>query len=322
MSSEGDEFDIIARHFAPLARTPAARGLLDDAAFLEERGPFVLTADAIVEGVHFLSDDPIDAIAQKALRVNISDIVAKGAAPSHYLLTLQWPRTRDASEIAMFAEGLARDQATFGCVILGGDTTSTPGPLTISVTMFGRPLGATPSRAGAQVGDDVWVTGTIGDGALGLRALTGKLADVDAESAGWLAERYRRPQPRAGLAATVAAFATASMDVSDGLLGDCAKLARASGRAISVHPADVPLSLVAATWLEGQSDKGAALATLLNGGDDYEILFTAPAMRRERLLEAADDAGIPLTRIGRVSAGEGVDARGAPVGGFVHRLGA
>lgn len=322
MSGGGDEFDIIARHFAPLARTPAARGLLDDAAFLEEGGPFVLTADALVEDVHFLRDDPIDSIAQKALRVNVSDIVAKGAVPSHYLLTLQWPRTRPVSDIAQFAEGLARDQATFGCVMLGGDTTSTPGPLAVSVTMFGRPLGASPSRAGAQVGDDVWVTGTIGDGALGLRVRTRQLANLAAESAAWLAERYRRPQPRAGLAATIAAFATASMDVSDGLLGDCAKLSRASGVAIAIDPAAVPLSPAAASWLYAEAEKGVALAMLLNGGDDYEILFTAPAMRRVRLAEAADDAGIALSRIGQVSAGEGVDAGGLPVGGFVHRLGA
>jgi len=321
MSGKGDEFDIIARHFGPLARTPAARGLLDDAALLQDGGPFLLTADAIVEGVHFLPDDPVDAIAQKALRVNISDIAAKGAAPSHYLLTLQWPRTRPASEIAQFADGLARDQATFGCMLLGGDTTSTPGPLTVSVTMFGRPLGAVPSRAGAQIGDDVWVTGTIGDGALGLRVRTGNLSGVTVEQAAWLAERYRRPQPRAALAAVVAAFATASMDVSDGLLGDCAKLARASGVAVAIDPDAVPLSPAASSWLAAEAGKDKALATLLNGGDDYEILFTAPPGRRARVLEAADDVGIPLRLIGHVSAGEGVTAGGLPVGGFVHRLG-
>lgn len=206
--------------------------------------------------------------------------------------------------------------------MLGGDTTSTPGPLTISVTMFGRPLGAMPSRSGALIGDDVWVTGTVGDGVLGLRALTGKLPHLAADEAAWLAERYRRPQPRAGLAATVAAFATASMDVSDGLLGDSAKLARASDVAIAIDPALVPLSPAAASWLGAETEKGAALATLLNGGDDYEILFTAPAMRQGRLTEAAGDAGIPLTRIGQVLAGAGVDAGGMPVGGFVHRLGA
>lgn len=322
MSREGDEFDIIARHFAPLARTPAARGLLDDAALLDDSGPYVVTADAIVEGVHFLPNDPIDAIAQKALRVNVSDIVAKGAAPSHYLLTLQWPRTRPTSDLALFAEGLARDQATFGCTMLGGDTTSTTGPLAVSVTMFGRPLGATPSRAGAQIGDDLWVTGTIGDGVLGLRVLAGKLPHVAVENAAWLTERYRRPQPRIGLAATVAAFATASMDVSDGLLGDAAKLARVSGVAISIDPVGVPLSRAATSWLETEADRRAGLAVLLNGGDDYEVLFTAPAAERGRLAEAADDAGVALSRIGQVSAGAGLDSGGLPVGGFVHRIGA
>lgn len=317
-----DEFALIARYFTPLARTPAARGLLDDVAFVERTTAFIVTADCLVEGVHFLPDDPIDTIAQKALRVNISDIVAKGAAPSHYLFTLQWPQARPVAQIELFAAGLARDQATFGCVLIGGDTTSTPGPLAISVTMFGAPLGASPpARSGAQVGDDVWVTGVIGDGRLGLMARTDALSVWDTVARAHLVARYQTPAPRVAIAATIAAFATSSMDVSDGLLGDAQKIAHASGVRLSLDPLAVPLSPPARIWLAAQTDSRAGLAILLNGGDDYEVLFTSPAVRRARLIEAADDAGVPLTLIGIVASGDGVEAGGLPIGGHVHRLG-
>lgn len=320
--TDGDEFALIARHFAPLARDPAARNLLDDAAVLNLSGATVVTTDAIVEGVHFLPDDPIDTIAQKALRVNMSDIAAKGAAPAHYLLSLQWPKNRAVEEIARFSEGLARDQDVFGCTLVGGDTTSTPGPLAVSVTMLGRPLGvSTPSRAGARIGDDVWVTGAIGDGVLGLMALTEGLA-LSAAHTSRLVEHYRTPTPRMAMAATVAAFASASMDVSDGLLGDAAKIAAASGVRLTIDAASVPLSTAGAAWLALQADGQAARALLFNGGDDYEILFTAPPAKRARIVESADDAGVSLARIGTVTAGEGVDAGEIPVAGHVHRLGA
>ena len=322
MSDGRDEFALIARHLAPLARTPAARGLLDDAAFLENAGPLVVTADAIVEGVHFLPDDPIDTVAQKALRVNISDVVAKGATPSHYLLTLQWPATRPASEIGQFAAGLARDQATFGCTLLGGDTTATPGPLGVAVTMFGKPLGAVPpSRRDAKVGDDVWVTGSIGDGRLGLLALTEGLPMLNAIAVAQLVERYRVPTPRLAFAPAIAAFAHASMDISDGLIDDAWKIAVASGVRLMLDPDATPLSAPALAWLAAQGDRRLGLTALLNGGDDYEVLFTAAPSARGRLLEAADDAGVPLRQIGAVAAGQGVDAGGIPASGHVHRLG-
>jgi thiamine-monophosphate kinase len=312
--SGADEFALIARHFAPLAKNAAARGLLDDAALLDA---LVITADAIVEGVHFLPDDPIDTVAQKALRVNLSDIAAKGAAPVGYLLTLQWPDTRPAGEIAAFAEGLARDQATFGVKLLGGDTTRTPGPLTISVTMLGRPLGATPSRGGARAGDDLWVTGTIGDGVLGLAALRGEIG-ADAR----LVERYRRPSPRTSFAAVIARFATASLDVSDGLLGDAAKLADASGVRAVIDPQMIPLSAPAGAWRDAQGDGEAALTRLATGGDDYEILFAAAPASRAPIEEAAAEIGLRVTCIGRLEAGAGVDAGALAVGGHVHRIGA
>lgn len=321
MSGE-DEFAIIARHFAPLATNAGARGLLDDAALLEAEGPLVVTADAIVEGVHFLPDDPIDTVAQKALRVNLSDIAAKGAAAFAYLLTLQWPDSRPAKQIAAFAEGLARDQRAYGVTLLGGDTTRTTGPLAVTITMFGRPIAErTPARAGAASGDDLWITGAIGDGALGLAACRGELT-LQPTHLAELVEHYRRPSPRTDFAASVGRYATASMDISDGLLGDAAKLAAASGVRLAMEVAAIPLSAQAQAWMAAQPDARAALARLANGGDDYEILFTAAPMARNALRSAADVIGLRLTRIGVAETGVGLTAGDLPVAGHAHRLGA
>ena len=321
MSDGADEFALIARHFAPLAQTAAARGLLDDAALLENAGALVVTTDTIVEGVHFLPDDPIDLVAQKALRVNLSDIAAKGAAPHAYLVALQWPKARPAAQIAVFAQGLARDQASFGCALIGGDTTATPGPLAITITMFGRAAAHTPARADARVGDDVWVTGTIGDGVLGLAARRGELAGLAKTHLDFLTTRYQTPTPRAAFAPAIGRLAHASMDVSDGLFGDAAKMASASAVRIEVDADALPFSEAALTWLGSQPDRRVAIAHLANGGDDYEILFTAAPAMRAALTEAADDIGLRLTRIGRVAAGAGLDTGGLPVGGHAHRIG-
>lgn len=323
MADEADEFAVIARWFAPLAGA-GARGLKDDAARIETSGPLVLTCDAIVEGVHFLPEDPIDQIAQKALRVNLSDLAAKGAAPLGYLMTLAWPNTRPARDIGRLAQGLAADQAAYGVTLWGGDTVSTPGPLTIAVTMIGRPLGRTPDRAGARPGHDLWVTGTIGDGALGLAILKGRL-QASAEDAAYLADRYRRPQPRSAFAPAVADHASAAMDVSDGLLADAAKIAAASGVRMEIELAAVPLSPAAArATAEGKAEAAALCA----GGDDYELLFTAPPEAAESLRSAAAAQGVPLTRIGRCQAGEGAallgpDRRPLPAlaSGYAHHLG-
>lgn len=318
--SAGDEFEIIARLFAPLATAPGARGLRDDAAVIDA-GAWVITTDTIVEGVHFLPDDPLDRVARKALRVNLSDLAAKGAAPQHFLVALQWPTSRDAAQIAAFAAGLAQDQSVYNVALLGGDTTSTPGLLAVTVTALGRPLGAhTPARGDARAGDDLWVTGTIGDGVLGLMARRGELAGAP-EDCAWLADRYQLPEPRTVFAAAVARHAHAAMDVSDGLLGDAAKLADASGVALEIDPAAIPLSHPAAAWLAAQPDRSSGLARLATGGDDYEILFSAPAGARAALLAAADDAGLRLSRIGAVRAGRGVRAGELPITAHAHRLG-
>jgi len=321
-----DEFALIARLFAPLAIHPAARGLKDDAALWTLAGPTVMTCDAIVEGMHFLPEDPIETVAQKALRVNLSDLAAKGAKPEGVLISLIWPQHRPAAEMAGFAAGLAEDLAAFDCALLGGDTAATSGPLTVSTMAFGRAFGGrSPARWDAVPGQDVWVTGTIGDGTLGLAAARGRLT-ASSDDAAFLVDRYRRPRPRCAFAETIAALAGAAMDVSDGLIADARKLAAASGLSVVLDPARAPLSPEARRLL---ASGGTSLAALLTGGDDYEILFTADPSKAPALQAAALRLGLGLTLIGQTTAGEGVRALlpdgqdlGREGGGFVHQFGA
>ena len=318
-----DEFEIIRTLFAPLATGTGARGLVDDAAVISSKGDLVVTTDAIVEGVHFLADDPIGEVAKKALRVNLSDLAGKGARPLGALLTLIWPDMRPAEQIAGFAAGLAEDLAAFKISLWGGDTASTPGPLTVSITAFGEPLGErTPSRADARVGDDVWVTGTLGDAWLGYLALSGELQHLAAADRDAVVARYRLPRPRVDLAALVARFANASMDVSDGLAGDALKLALASNVSLRLEADRIPLSAAGRAWVA----QAGGFGRLLDWGDDYELLFTASPDARA-VIAAAAGAG-QVTRIGDVEAGSGirfVSESGADAGievrGHVHRLG-
>lgn len=299
------EDDLIARYFRPLATAPGALGLIDDAAVLESSADdLVVTTDAVVEGVHFLPDDPPDAVARKALRVNLSDLAAKGATPAGFVLTLA---LREAGEawLAPFARALGEDAIAFDCPLLGGDTVSTPGPAMISVTAFGRvPAGRMVRRAGARAGDRIAVTGTIGDAALGLLVLKGGIAHeaCDAPSRDFLIGRYRVPQPRNTLAAAIRDHASAAMDVSDGLAGDLAKLCAASGVSAEIDMAAVPLSQPARAALgAGPAD----METVVSGGDDYEVLCTIPENRWTAFREAARQAEVPVTAIGRITAGEG-----------------
>jgi thiamine-monophosphate kinase len=304
-SGASGEDSLIARYFKPIATDPGAFSLDDDAAVLKAHGnDIVVTTDAIVEGVHFLPDDPPDTIARKALRVNLSDIAAKGATPAGFVLTLAL-RNVDEAWLAAFAGALGEDATSFGCPLLGGDTVSTPGPLTISITVFGRlPEGRIVHRSGARPGDRVMVTGTIGDAALGLDILKGGpvaaalLSDPTAKEL--LVARYRAPQPRNDLADAVRAHASASMDVSDGLAGDLTKLCAASGTSADIDTALVPMSVAAAS-LVGRGVVG--LEKLIAGGDDYEILCTVPQAQLAAFTQAAGRAGIAVTAIGTVTAG-------------------
>ncbi len=285
-----DEFAFIDL-LRPLASSPEARGLLDDAAVIPSRDGFdlVVSKDVVVEGVHFLPDDPLDLIARKLLRVNLSDLAAKGAEPYAYLLAVAWSGRCDAADRAAYVEGLRVDQKRYGLTLLGGDTVSTPGPLLASVTILGWvPAGRAVSRAGASVGDGVWVTGPIGDGWLGLKAARGELVSDR------VAARYRLPEPRTDLAVLVRETATASADVSDGLLADAGRIAAASGVGVRVRLEDVPVSADGRAW-------GDPLA-LATGGDDYEIVFTAPADASigwaTRIGDVIDAAGVTLLHRG------------------------
>lgn len=293
------EFALIARHFRPLAGE-GALDLADDAAVLDipPGRRLVIAADAMVEGVHYLPDDPPETIGRKLLRANLSDLAAMGAAPLGYLMTTVLARGTPDDWIAGFARGLAEDQRDFGLTVLGGDTAATPGPTCLSLTILGTVApGAVLRRAGARPGDDVWVSGTIGDGALGLRVLRG---EVPGDAAGHLARRYRLPEPRLALGQGIAGLARAGMDVSDGLVQDLGHLCRAAGCGAEIAAEAVPLSDAARGLL---STDPALLASVLIGGDDYELLFAAAPDAAAALCDAAGRAGVAITRIGRMVPG-------------------
>lgn len=314
-----NEFQVIREIFAPLAANArGAFGLRDDAAQLDEEA-YVVTKDLMVAGVHFLPRDPLDLVARKLLRVNLSDLASKGAKPIGYFLGCVWPSNIKREAIELFAAGLKEDQETFKIALFGGDTTvhgAKGAPLTLSATFFGSPpkQGVT-RRGGAAAGDDLYVTGTIGDAGLGLKALRKeeKFTTVDKAS---LAGRYHLPEPRLRVGAAIAGLASASIDVSDGLLADAAHLAAASGLKAEIEAGRMPLSSAARSWLKGQSSTDKALAALAGFGDDYEILFAAPSSLRRSVSMAAKASRTAVTRIGSMSRGEGVsfvDAEGETI---------
>jgi thiamine-monophosphate kinase len=314
------EFEFIARRLRPLATTDAALGLADDAALLDPTPgrQLVLAKDAMVAGVHFLEDDPPAQIAQKLVRVNLSDLAAMGAAPLGYLLALARSSAIADDWLGEFCAGLAADNEEFGIALLGGDTVATPGPLTLSLTAIGEvPQGAALLRGGAKVGDDLWVSGTLGDGALGLAVLRGEL-DVTDDARASLIERYRLPQPRLGLGQALRGIASAAIDISDGLIADLGHILEVSGVGATLQVDLLPLSAVARA-LPG------ARAAALAGGDDYELLFTAPPERHGDLEALARRLDLPLTRVGQIRAGsdlEVVDRHGhrlePPAKGWQH----
>jgi thiamine-monophosphate kinase len=296
---------LIARFFKPLATHPGALGLSDDAAFLTPPAGFdlVLTTDAIVGGVHFFPEDAADTVAGRALRVNLSDLAAKGARPLGFLLSLALPREIGEQWLEGFAQGLRADADLFGCPLFGGDTDRTPGPIVVSIAMFGTvPEGTMVRRAGAKAGDRVFVTGTIGDAALGVMMRNGKRWKLDEPQRQHLLSRYLVPQPRNALAEAVRIHASAAMDISDGLAGDFGKLCRVSGVAADVDVARVPLSEAARAVIAANPD---AVESVLTGGDDYEIVCTVPPAKAGSFHAAATAANVPVSEIGEIRGGEG-----------------
>ena len=307
-----DEFEQIARLYRPLTESsPEALGLLDDVAVLPSRPGFdlVLTTDAMVAGVHFLADAPLDLVARKLLRANLSDLAAKAAEPHGYLLTVGWPPGVDFEARARFAAGLAQDQAAFGVRLLGGDTVSTAGPLTVSLTLLGwMPAGRLVQRAGARLGDAVLVSGTIGDAGLGLQALIGVLPGLGQAERDELVARHRLPTPRLALREALRACATASADISDGLLADAGHIGEASGLGVAIRLDRLPLSAAAAAWLDRQPDPAVARLALATAGDDYEVVCTVPTLQVDAFTAAAELSGMLVTVIGEVCERSGLTA--------------
>ncbi len=319
-SKQSKEDQLIAKYFRPLAKDPGALGLLDDAAKITPPAghDLVVTADMAVAGVHFFADDPADSIAKKALRVNLSDLAAKGAEPLGALLSVSLPENTGEDWLAKFARGLGDDSKTYECPLLGGDTTRTPALLTVSITAIGAvPTGKMVKRSGAKAGDLIVVSGTIGDAALGLKLrrdpVNAAFASLPPAQRGHLLDRYLLPRPRLPLIDQLRRHAHAALDISDGLAGDVSKMASVSGVRAVIESKRVPLSDAARAALEKEPK---LLTTILTGGDDYEIAFAIAEDSLKPLQAAAKEEGIDITMIGRMDAGEGIEVRdfqGAPL---------
>lgn len=312
------EFALIARYFRPLATGPGAFALVDDAALFKPKAgeELVVTTDLLAEGVHFFADDDPASVAKKALRVNLSDLAAKGADPAGYLLALALPKDWTEAWVQKFARGLKGDQERYGVTLLGGDTSRAADRLTMVVTALGRiPKGKMVRRKGARPGDLIFVSGTIGDAALGLRLRHGTIDGAPAGRAvKHLLDRYLHPQPRTGLAPVIRRFATSALDVSDGLVGDLAHICENSGVGATIESEAVPLSKPATALV---ATDPSALTTVLTGGDDYEILATVPRKSAAAFADAASRVGVPVAEIGIVTSGKSQPVVMAPDGSLL-----
>lgn len=319
------EFEIIARYFQPLAEGNAgALGLKDDAALLTPApgNSFVVTTDTMIAGVHYFESDPPELVGRKLLRVNLSDLAAMGATPTGYFLSVALRKPLDEPWLASFCGGLAADQKEFGVALCGGDTVATSGPAVLTVTAVGEaPEGAALMRSGAKSGDDIYVSGTVGDAALGFRVLLGEFGDLAPERRDALVARYHVPVPRLALGVALRGIARAAIDISDGLAADMGHICDCSGAGAEIEWARLPLS-EAARAAVGESPEAANF--VLAGGDDYELLFTAPPGAEEKVAAAGRAAGVAVTKIGRM-AGQAVvirDENGAAMdldaAGYTH----
>lgn len=320
-----DEFAAIARFFRPLSEgRPEALNLLDDASLITPPPgkQLVITTDALQENIHFFSDDAPRLIAKKALRVNLSDLAAKGADPLCYFMTLGLPPRVDAAWLEAFVAGLAEDQQRYGVFLAGGDTTNSEHSLSISITLLGTvPNGEMVPRLTAQSSDFLYITGTIGDAALGLKVRHGD-ATLSGKEREFLLQRYLLPEPRNGCIEVLRSVATAAMDISDGFVQDVQKFCGA-GLGLDIALTALPFSPAAQSWLSVTGD----IAALVAGGDDYELLFSVAPCCKEELLQAAHDFGFPVTCLGTLIAQKPVrflDASGSEMefsaGGYRHHI--
>ncbi len=307
--SAPDEFDLIKRFFVPLTKNaPGAFSLSDDAAVLSVPSGrnMVVTTDAMVSGVHFLADTPPEDIAAKLLRVNLSDLAAMGAMPESYTLSLALPKSTPSENVLWlehFTEGLSHEQELWKISLIGGDTVSTPGALTLSLTALGSvAAGKELRRSGAVAGDTIFVSGTLGDAALGLSVLKGDLSGLAGEDQAYLVNRHRRPLPRVALGGRLQGLAAAVIDISDGLVADLEHICETSGVSATVDAGKIPLSPVARSLLDLERN---FLNAILAGGDDYELLFTASSRNHAALAALAVELELPITEIGRIDAPAG-----------------
>ena len=316
MSLRPGEDEIIARFFAPLAG-PAGLGLRDDAALLSPPAgeDLVVTTDALVGGVHFMADDPPEAIARKALRVNLSDLAAKGARPIGFLLSLALPRDWREDWLKSFAAGLGADASFFDCPLIGGDTVATPDRSRFPSPHWARfPSGKMALRSGVKPGDRLYVTGTIGDAAIGLKVRQGRGPDIPRADQDFLLDRYLTPKPRVALAKAMALHAHGGMDVSDGFVGDLTKMLALSGVTARVPVYRLPLSQPARAAIAANPDLFTVAAT---GGDDYEILAAIAPDSARRFEADAAAAGVPVTFVGEAVEGYEPPRFIGPDGGLV-----
>jgi thiamine-monophosphate kinase len=308
-----NEFGMIGKFFTPLTLGhEAALGLLDDAAVVDvpDGHTLVVTKDAISEGVHFIGNESPDLIARKLLRVNLSDLAAMGAEPVGLLLAIMLPKTVEDTWVELFARGISEDQEEFPVPLVGGDTIATiEKGFSASLTALGIvPKDKYLRRKGACIGDDLYFSGTLGDGTLGLHHLEDRLGyTLPRNHATFLSSRYQLPIPRLGLGKALRGVATAAIDVSDGLVQDAGHLCREKNIGAVISLESIPLS-EAATYIINQDMN--YINTLISGGDDYELLFTAPPGKNDAVERAAREAGVRVTRIGQIVEKPGVNVIG------------
>ncbi len=315
------EFDLIARYFTRPAKRAdgcVALGVGDDCALINPSPgmQLAISSDMLVVGRHFFSDVSPYSLGHKTLAVNLSDLAACGATPVAFTLALALPSI-DEAWLQEFSRGLWALADQYGCELIGGDTTQ--GPLNICITVFGEvPRGRALLRSGAQVGDDIYVSGTLGDARLALEALQGKL-ELPPEVLAQARLRLEQPTPRVALGTALRGIATSAIDISDGLAGDLGHILKASGVGAQVD-VDITMNLIAARahihWSKALFDTQKQLQMALSGGDDYELAFTAPPAARQAVQAAAASSRTPVTRIGTIESEPGlrlVDAQGQPI---------